>query len=104
MKIFSYIIFIIMNSHIALIQKISILILAFFDNVCSVKDNSSSSSLNLLSASSIGNFDANTNQFSDWANYYKKTEAKLDNVLTKCYECIEKRNNLNVESKILKCF
>jgi hypothetical protein len=24
--------------------------------------------------------------------------------LTKCYECIEKRNNLNVESKILKCF
>ncbi len=92
-----------MNSHIALIQKISILIFAFFNNVCSVKDNSSSS-LNILSASSIGNFDANTNQFSDWANYYKKTEAKLDNVLTKCYECIEKRNNLNSESKILKLF
>jgi hypothetical protein len=90
-----------MNFHAALFQKISILILAFFDNVCSVKDNSS---LNLLSASSIGNFDANTNQFSDWANYYKKTEAKLDNVLAKCYECIEKRNNLNTESKNFKIF
>jgi len=30
--------------------------------------------------------------YSDWAEYHKKTEAKLDSVLAKCYECIEKKS------------
>lgn len=71
---------------------LKIIVLAFLDYNCLAKENSS---LTLLSASPLNYFDPNSNLFSDWADHYKKNEAKLDQVLGKCYECIEKRPNHN---------
>ena len=30
--------------------------------------------------------------YASWANYYKKSETKLDSVLTKCFECISEKS------------
>jgi hypothetical protein len=69
-----------------------ITVLAFLDNNCLAKENSS---FTVLSASPQSYFDPNSNIYSDWADHYKKNEAKLDQILGKCYECIEKRSNHN---------
>ena len=61
-------------------------ILVLADLSFSLRHNSSSSSFNLLSMSD------DSDVYSDWAEYHKKTEAKLDSVLAKCYECIEKKS------------
>ena len=81
-----------MNIQMIVSQKLAITVLAFSVCICLAKDNST---LNLLSASFNSQYDANSNPFNLWADYHKKTEAKLDHILANCYECIEKRNNNN---------
>jgi len=40
---------------------------------------------------------ASSDVYNDWSNHHKKNDAKLDSVLAKCYECIEKKSG-NQES------
>jgi len=43
--------------------------------------------ISLLSSNGVG-----SDVYNDWSNYYKRNDAKLDSVLAKCYECIEKKS------------
>jgi hypothetical protein len=49
--------------------------------------NAFSPAISLLSSSGIS-----SDVYNDWSNYYKRNDAKLDSVLAKCYECIEKKS------------
>ena len=49
--------------------------------------NAFSPAINMLSSNGVG-----SDVYNDWSNYYKRNDAKLDGVLAKCYECIEKKS------------
>lgn len=67
-------------------------LLMLVDSIISLKHNASSSSFRKLSMND------ESAVYNDWANYHKKTDGKLDSVLAKCYDCIEKKSGYHEQT------
>ena len=66
-------------------MKLALFLLASACAMSYVYCNAIDASSVLLSTS------GNANDYSNWASYAKKSEAKLDSILSKCFDCISEK-------------